>query len=197
MNAIAIVPPLPLRLISTGVPSEMRSCSSAARVCTSFFGGGGCLVGAALVADLFLDERFGLAHREAARHDVARKTALIALGGSADNRARVAHRERAGGDVAAHFFGEFQQPQVVGDRRAILADLRGDVVLLQMKFVGEPLIGGRGFHRVEILALDVLDQRHLEQPLAVAGGDVLDDDRDPGELRRCCAARQRRSPAMI
>ena len=140
MNAIAIVPPLPLRLISTGVPSDMRSCSSAARVCTSFFGVTVGLSSPRFVADLFLDERFGLAHREAARDDVARQAALIALGGERDDRARVAHRERAGGDVAAHFFGQLQQAQIVGDGRAILADLHGDVVLLQMEFVGEPLI---------------------------------------------------------
>ena len=68
----------------------------------------------------------------------------------------------------------------------------GDVFLLQLELVDEPLIRGRRFHRIEILALDVLDQRHLEQtPLLVRRGDVLDDDRDScraGALRGAPAA---------
>ena len=88
-------------------------------------------------------------------------------------RARVAHRKRARRDVAADFFGQLQQPQVVRDRRAILADLRRDVVLLQMEFIDEPLIRGGRFHRIEIFALDVFDQRHLEQPLVLRCGTSL------------------------
>ena len=41
--------------------------------------------------------------------------------------------------------------------------------LRQVELVGEPPIGERFFDRVQILALDVFDQRHLEQRLLVAG----------------------------
>ena len=122
---MAIVPPFPLRLISTGVPSEILNWSSAARVCTSFLSliGSGFFV-ARLGADLFLDERFGLPNRKAARDDVSREPTLIAFRGERHDRARVSHRERAGGHVAAHFLRQLQQAKVVRHRRAILADLR-------------------------------------------------------------------------
>ena len=48
--------------------------------------------------------------------------------------------------------------------------------------------------RVEVLALDVLDQRELERRLR---RDVLDDDERPRAGPPSASARQRRSPAMI
>ena len=66
---------------------------------------------------------------------------------------------------------------MVRDRRAVLADGRGDVFLLQVEFVGEPPVGERFVDRVQIFALDVFDQRHLEQRLLLPGRDVADDDR--------------------
>ena len=53
------------------------------------------------------------------------------------------------------------------------------------------------FDRVEILALDVLDQRHLEDVVRLLG--LATSRTTTGTRRRpaCCAARQRRSPAMI
>ena len=57
----------------------------------------------------------------------------------------------------------------------------------------QPLIGLGLLDRVEVLALDVLDQRDLERRGVV---EVADDDRHFVQLRRR-AARQRRSPATI
>ena len=136
----------------------------------------------------FLDERFGLAHRELLGDDVARDAQLRGFVGEAEQRARVAHRQRAGATFVAHLVRQLQQPQVVGDRRAILADRVGDLFLRQVELVDEPAIGVRLFDRIEILALDVLDQRHREQPVV---GDVADDDRDleqAGALRGAPAA---------
>ena len=74
--------------------ATMRSCSSAARVWTSFFGCAGAASSPGFAADLLLHERFGLAHRQAARHDVARQTTLI-------GSRRRARRSRARGPSTA------------------------------------------------------------------------------------------------
>ena len=84
--------------------------------------------------------------------------------GNAEQRARVAHRQRARRDVRAHLLRQPQQPHVVRDRRSILADRVGDLLLRQMELVGEPAIRVRLLDRIQILALDVLDERHGEQP---------------------------------
>ncbi len=65
------------------------------------------------------------------------------------------------------------------------------VFLRQLKFVGEPPVGERFFDRIQVLALDVFDQRHLEQRSLLARRDVANDDRDAqqaGELRGAPAA---------
>ena len=59
------------------------------------------------------------------------------------------------------------------------------------ELVGQPLIRQRFVDRIEILALDVLDQRELEQLLVGAFGDVAHDDRhlvQAGALRGAPAA---------
>ena len=81
--------------------------------------------------------------------------------------------------------------RIVRDRRAVLADRRRDLFLRQLEFVGEPAIGERFVDRVQILALDVLDERHLEQRLLLPARDVADDDRhaqEAGPLRGAPAA---------
>ena len=183
-------PPFPLRTMRTRVPSESRSWSSAARVCTSLawlrrFARGR--------RGRLLDERFGFAHRQAARDDVARDAELRRFVGEREQRARMAHRERARRDVRAHFLRQAQQAHVVGDRRAILPDRGGDLLLRQLEFVGEPPVGRRFFDRIEILALDVLDQRDGEQRSSGMSRTTTGTLSRPAR----CAARQRRSPATI
>ena len=56
-----------------------------------------------------------------------------------------------------------QQPDVVGDRRAILADGRRNRLLRHRELLGQPSVGLRFFDGVEVLALDILDERDLEQ----------------------------------
>ena len=115
--------------------------------------------------------------------------------GKRQQRAGMPGRERAGRQIGANLLGQFQQPHEVGDRTAVLADSRGDLLLRQRELVGEPLIRQRLVDRIESFALKVLDQRELEQ-LLVTVGDIADDDRNACRPARC-AARQRRSPAMI
>ena len=96
------------------------------------------------------------------------------------------HRQATGGDLGADFFRQLQQAEEVRDRRAILADGARDVLLLQVKLVGEPPVGEGLFNRVEVLALDVLDERHLQERSFLSRRDVADGDRhaqQAGELR--------------
>ena len=180
----------------TRVPRRSLRRSSAARVWTSAGFGSAALARRLARFDELLDERFGLAHREAARDDVARRAPLIGFVGERQQRARVPHRQAARRDLGPHFVGQLEQPQEVGDRRAILADGGRDVFLLQVELVGEPAVGERLFDRVQVLALDVFDQRHLEQRLllpAATSRTTIGTRSRPATL----AARQRRSPAMI
>ena len=73
----------------------------------------------------------------------------------------------------------------------------GDLLLRELELVGQAAVAERLLDRVQILALQVLDQRHLEQ-LRLPGR-AATSLTTTGTLSSpaCCAARQRRSPAMI
>ena len=95
----------------------------------------------------------------------------------------MSHRQRAGRDVGLHVLGQGEQPLVVRDRRAVLADGLRNLLLRPFQLVGQPAVGARFLDRVEVLALDVFDQRQL-QPLFI--GNVAHDHRDlqqPGAQR--------------
>ena len=134
-------------------------------------------------------QRLGLAHVEPFRDD--------ALGGSerighADQRAGMAGRQFALGDIGLHLRRQFGQPHHVGDMAAALADDLCDVFLAAFEFVGERVIALRLFHRVEIFALHVLDDHDLER---VAVADIDRHDRhfvQAGELRRRASGVRRR-----
>ena len=169
----------------TRVPSaSLQLFFGGAGVGVDLRGGGGGAGGRRFAAD----ERFGFAHGQAARDDLARHAALRGFVGQREERARVAHRQRAGREVVADFDRQAQQPDVVGDRRAILADGGRDRFLRQLQFVGQPPVRLRFFDRIQIVALDVLDERDLQQLIV---GDLADDDGDleqAGALRRAPAA---------
>ena len=48
-----------------------------------------------------------------------------------------------------------------------------------MKLLAQPAIGLRFVDGVEVLALNVLDERHLEERTLVPGVNLVDHDRDP------------------
>ena len=107
-----------------------------------------------------------------------------ASAGRRKQRPRVTHRERRRGDVVLDFGRQLEQPERVRDGRAILADRRGHRVLRQVEFVDETAIRFRLVDRVEVFALNVLDQRELEQRLRrLLGADVLEDHGDAREPR--------------
>src|SRR5262249_27443929 len=62
----------------------------------------------------------------------------------------------------------------------------GDVVLRHLELVGQAAVGERRLDRIQILALDVLDERHLEERPLLSRRHVADDDRhalEAGHLR--------------
>ena len=80
-------------------------------------------------------------------------------------------------------FVKVEQAEGVRDGRSGPTDSRGDVLLRQPELVDQLPEGERLFDRVQVFALEVLDEGQLE---LVASGDLADDDRDPlepGELR--------------
>ena len=79
----------------------------------------------------------------------------------------VAGRELLAGEQRLHRRGEVEQAHGVGDGGAVFADALGDVFLAQVELAGEAHEGLRFLDRVEVLALQVLDERHL-QDIAVA-----------------------------
>ena len=108
--------------------------------------------------------------------------------GHADQRAGMAGRQLARRDVGLHLRRQLGQPHHVGDMAAALADDLGDVFLAAFELVGQRVIALRLFHRVEVFALDVLDDRDLER---VAVADVDRHDRhlvQAGDLRGAPAA---------
>ena len=135
----------------------------------------------------FAHEHFGLAHGQLLRDDFTANAQLRGFVGKTEQRTCVAHGQRAGGDAVAHFSWKLQQPQRVCDRRSIFADRIGDLVLREMQFIGETAIGVRLFDRIQILALNVLDQRRSEQMFVWR---LADDDRNleqTGALGRSAA----------
>lgn len=77
--------------------------------------------------------------------------------------ARVAHAELPSGHRIAHVVGQLEQAQEVRDRRTVLADGGGNLLLRQRELVCETAIPQRAIDRVEIFPLDVLDERPLEK----------------------------------
>jgi hypothetical protein len=75
---------------------------------------------------------------------------------------------------------EVQQAKRVRDGRTRLADAFGDTFLRQPELVDELAIGKRLVDRIEIRALDVLDERHLE---LVPVRELADERGDPLEAR--------------
>src|SRR2546428_12643152 len=92
-----------------------------------------------------LDQRLGLAHRQIARDDVARRPSLIGFARQREQRARMAHRKRAERHLSAHLLGQPQETHEVRDGGAVLPYGRRNVLLLEPKFVAESAVRERLF----------------------------------------------------
>ena len=89
--------------------------------------------------------------------------------------------------------GEREQSQRVGDRGAALAEPSRELFLREPVLVDEMLKAGGLFERIEVLALQILDDRKLEGLAVVARAD---DRRESSAACSAAQARQRRSPAI-
>ena len=120
-------------------------------------------------------ERLGLAHGQPAGEHLARDAALRRLVGERQQRSRVAHVELTSGHLTANIRRQAQQPQIVRDGRAVFSHRDGNGVLRQAVIVAQAAVGLRFLDRVQIFALDVLDEGHFEQLVV---GDVANRDGD-------------------
>ena len=106
----------------------------------------------------FLDQDLGFADRQLLRHDLAPQAQLRGFVRQAEERPRVPHGQCSRRNVFANLDRQPQQANDVGDGRSVLANGLGDLLLREVKLVAQPPVRRRLFHRIEILALEVLDQ---------------------------------------
>ena len=137
-----------------------------------------------------LRQRLRLADRKPVFDDALRQPGRIF---GSDQRARMTGRQRSVDQHVADDFRQLQQSQRIGDMAAALADDLAEIGLRVMVLVDQLLIAERLLDRIEVGALHVLDDGKFERHAVI---DVADDDRRFGQPARC-AARQRRSPAII
>src|SRR5690606_41012789 len=126
--------------------------------------GGGAALGLAARGLLLgaSDELFGLTDAEAAPDDLLGEVVHLRSVRHSEQSAGVPLGELTLDELGAHEIGQAQEAQRVGDGGAILADLLGERVLAVAVLLHQSIEGLRELDGVQILALDVLDERELE-----------------------------------
>ncbi len=110
---------------------------------------------------------------------------MLELGnGERGQRSAVTLADAAVDDRLSRLGRQIEQPQRVADGDPALADLAGDRLVRQSEPIDELAVGEGGVDRVQILSLEVLDERELERVRAVA--DVADDRRNGAQARQPC-----------
>jgi hypothetical protein len=130
-----------------------------------------------------LDQMLGLAHGVAARGDLLAQADLLQRL-DAEQGPCMPHVDASGHQQVLDRLRKLQQPQQIGRGAARAADGLRRLLVGEGKLGDQPLHALRLFQGVEVLALDVLDERHGQRRLI---GNVLDDHRhrgEPGHLRR-------------
>ena len=102
---------------------------------------------------------------------------ILEFGGESADRSTMALGQSPVGDRGLDTRSEIEQAQCVRDRRARAPHTGREPILGEPEFVDELAIGIGGFDRVEILALEVLDQSEFELmaigKLANQSGDAI------------------------
>ena len=111
------------------------------------------------------------AHREVFGDDPPRELLLEGTIRCPEQRPRVTHANRAFLQAALDRRRELQEPQRVGDRHPALADARCHVVVGEREILDQLLIRARLLERIQLLALNVLDDRVLEHGRVVGNPD--------------------------
>jgi len=98
------------------------------------------------------------------------------FGGQAEDDLGVSHGEAAVAEVVLECGAEFEQPERVGNHGAAFADFEGDLLLCELELLDQLRVTLGFLHRVEVLALQILDQGQLEH------GAVVGFPHDDGHL---------------
>src|SRR6185437_16143546 len=130
------------------------------------------------------DEAFGLANAEAAGDDLVGVENLLRAVERQEGT-RVTHLERAVHEQILYRRGKVQQAQEVRRRTARPADRSRGSFMGHAEFVGEALQAAGLLEWIEILALDVLDQRHRRRGFI---GHVANEHRNSLETGHPCGA---------
>ena len=113
------------------------------------------------------DDLLQSAHGDALRGDPGGEPVLETGVVDGEQGAGVAGREDAGGDATLDGRGELQQPQRVGDLRPRAADALGELLVGAAEVLEQLAVGGRLLERVELRAVEVLQQRVAEHVVVV------------------------------
>src|SRR5580658_4778909 len=89
------------------------------------------------------------------------------------------------GNQELDFFRELQEAYYVGDRSTVFSGTAADFFMREAEFAAETLVGVGGFDRIEVFALDILDEGKLEHPRI---RDILDDDGHLSDTCELCGA---------
>jgi len=128
-------------------------------------GGGGCRLWGEELGDEFL----GLADVEAALADLFGGSNLEGVLGEAQEDLGVADGELAGAEGVEKGRSQLEESEGIGDGGAAATDLLGDLFLGEFELGLELGVTGGFLKRIQVLALEVLDEGEFED-LAVGGG---------------------------
>ena len=150
-------------LILTRVSSwSASSSSSSSRPGARSLLTGGAAVRRREVAGAALAEAdglLGLADRQTLGGDAPGQRLLEGAVGRAQQDLGVTGRHLPVGHEPLHLGRELEQPQQIGHGRPALADPVGHLLLGQFEVLDQLLVGGRLLEGVEVVAVEVLDQR--------------------------------------
>jgi len=146
--------------------------------------GGGGGVGLLEAGDQF----FGLSDIQAVPEDAVAGQALLLGSGQGEEDLGVAYGEAALPEMPENFLGKAQEPEGVGDGDAAFADAGGDIFLAEVELVDQLLVALGFLDGVEVLPLEILDQREFERGGVVGFADEDGDLGEAGELGGAPAA---------
>ena len=95
--------------------------------------------------------------------------------------ARVTHLEVAREEHLLHRLAQLEQAQQIGRRAARTADRACRGLVRHAEFLGQTMQAARLLERIQVLALDVLDQRHRRRRFVRDLADEHRDDVEAGE----------------
>src|SRR5215467_722490 len=128
-------------------------------------------------------EFFDLADRQCSPRGAVRVTHAKLLFRHRQQSSAMTCRQLPFFDPLLNLLLEFEQANRIGYRGAIFSSSFGDRFLRQVKFIHQPLERARSLHGVQVFALDVFDERHLEGKLV---GNLPDDGGDSVQTCALC-----------